>query len=729
MVFLKANEERFFFEVENSIEEFHLAHLTGAEEISSLYHFEIEVVSDDADIDISALVGKSAVVTIMDQGGLENEYIDEQCRFIHGLIAEIKLGAQGVSQSTYHIVLVPKVWILQHRKNSRIFQQQDIKSIISKVLVDGGIENGEFRFELSKTYPEYDYCVQYRETDLGFIQRLLVEEGVHYYFEHTDEKHVLVFSDTSRVNPVIIGEAEINCYHDGQGAIREQHIFSFSYSESIVSGKVTLRDFDFRKPNLKLEAFEKSTLDTALEVYDHPGRFYSSERGRNNATIRLESLNSYRKSAQGSSDVNRLTPGYSYTLRGHDRDDLNVEYLIARVEHFCSQPQVLEAGATTEGSKYSNKFICVPLDVSFRPSTDIHYPVVEGSQTATVTGPEGEEIYTDEHGRIKVQFHWDREGKSDQDSSCWIRVSQPSAGGAFGGMFIPRIGEEVVVDFLEGDPDQPLIIGRVYHGLNRPPYKLPENKTISTLKSNSSKGGGGFNELRFEDKKGEEQLFIHSEKDTDIRTKNIRREWVGNNRHLIVENDRYAEIRNNDHTTVIADQHIKVEGDSHFTFVGDHFQKTESSENYVVAADRISEIGANDNLKVSSNINHETGSKYSIKAGNQIHINAGTSIHLEAGGSKIHIGPGGISISGPAINLNSGGAPGASPVKPAKVSQAVLPNKPLEALNSVVGRVTTTVNKSSIQQPKDFSPQAKAMIYAAKAGTPFCQQCEDAKKS
>ncbi len=729
MVFLSANEERFFFEVQNSLEEFHLVHLNGAEEISSLYQFEIEVVSDDSDIDLSSLIGKAAVVTIMDQCGLESDYIDDQCRFIHGLISEIKLGAQGVRQSTYHISLVPKIWALQHRKNSRIFQQLNVQNIISKSLVDAGIESGEFRFELSKEYPDYDYCVQYRETDLGFIQRLLAEEGIHYYFEHTDEKHILVFSDTSIINPKIIGNSEINCYHDGQGAIREQHIFSFSYSESIVPGKVTLRDFDFRKPNLKLEAHDKADVDTELEVYDYPGRFYSAARGENNALIRLESLNRYRKSAMGSSDVNRLTPGYSYSLVGHDRDKLNCEYLIARVEHFCSQPQVLEVGATTEGSKYNNKYLCVPFDVPFRPSIDIHSPVVEGSQTATVTGPEGEEIYTDKHGRIKVQFHWDREGKSDEDSSCWVRVSQPAAGGSFGGMFIPRIGEEVVVDFLEGDPDQPLVIGRVYHGLNRPPYKLPENKTISTLKTNSSKGGDGFNELRFEDKKGEEQLFLHSEKDTDIRTKNVRREWVGNNRHLIVENDRYAEIRNNDHTTVTADQHIKVEGDSHFTFVGDHFQKTESSENYVVAADRVSDIGANDNLKVGSNINHETGSKYSIKAGNQIHIKAGTSIHLEAGGSKIHIGPGGISISGPAINLNSGGAPGSSPVKPAKVSQAALPTKPLEALNSLVGQVTASVNKSSIQQPKGYSPQAKAMIYAAKAGTPFCQQCEDAKKS
>ena len=688
MVFLSANEERFFFELQDTedSEQFSLVRLKGAEEISALFDIAVEVVSYDGDIDFSTLIGQPAFVTLLDQ----TDGSEELTRYIHGMIAEVSLGDQGVNQSSYHIRLVPKIWALQHRQNSRIFQFQNVQTIIEAVLTDAGLDADEFRFDLAKSYPDYDYCVQYRETELDFIQRLLAEEGIHYYFEHSDEGHVLIFSDTSGSNPAISGDPLLDCYHDSQGAVREQHIFNFNYSEAIVPGKVTLRDFDFKKPNLKLESIKSGELDVPLEIYDHPGRFMDSGRGSNNAVIRLESLNSYRQSAKGQSDVNRMTPGCSFELTGHDRDLLNTEYLIARVEHECSQPQVLEVGASTEGSKYSNKYICVPFDVPFRPSTDVKSPHVEGTQTATVTGPEGEEIYTDEHGRIKVQFHWDREGQGNETSSCWIRVSQVQAGGSFGGMFLPRIGEEVVVDFLEGDPDKPLVIGRVYHGLNRPPYRLPEHKTLSTIKTNSTKGGDGFNEIRFEDKKGEEQVFYHAEKDIDQRTKHDHRSWLGNDRHKIVEGNVYSEYRSDDH---------------HLT-QGDQFQQVNKNQHLTIDKSQHVSIGQKSHLYAGQQIHH--------KAGQKILITAGTEIVLKAGSGMVKLDPSGVTITGASIKLNSGGGGGS-----ATKASPTPPTQPVEAQSDAAGFV------SEAKQPEPEWSSLPAFKYRdmAKSGETVVHDC------
>ncbi len=695
MVFLKANEERFLFQLQDAEdrEQFSLARLNGAEEISALFEFAIEVVSDDGDIDFATLIGQPAFVTLLDQ----TDGSEDLTRYIHGMVSEVTLGDQGINQSTYHIRLVPKIWALQHRQNSRIFQFQNVQTIIQTILTDAGLNSDEFRFDLLKSYPDYDYCVQYRETELDFIQRLLAEEGIHYYFEHSDEAHVLVFSDTSGSNPAISGDPLLDCFHDSQGAVREQHIFSFSYSESIVPGKVTLRDFDFKKPSLKLESAKAGELDVPLEIYDHPGRFIDSGRGNNNALIRLESLNRYRQMAKGSSDVNRMTPGYSFELTGHDRDALNSEYLIARVEHECSQPQVLEVGASTEGSQYSNSYLCVPFEVPFRPTTEVKSPHVEGTQTAMVTGPEGEEIYTDEHGRIKVQFHWDREGQGNETSSCWIRVSQSHAGGSFGGMFIPRIGEEVIVDFLEGDPDKPLVIGRVYHGLNRPPYKLPEHKTRSTIKTNSSKGGDGFNEIRFEDKKGEEQVFYHAEKDVDQRTKNDHRSWLGNDRHKIIEGKVYSEYRSDEHHLTQGDQFQQVNKNQHVT------------------------IDQNLHLSVGQKSHLYAGQQIHQKAGQKIYITAGTEIVLKAGSGMVKLDPSGVTITGASIKLNSGGGGGSA----AKASPTP-PTPPVEAQSDNPGQISEPLpQQMAWQSTPAFTHQVAQDRVTDQPITQMCQKQPD----
>ena len=655
-MFLKANEERFLFNVQGSSADFSLVRLVGAEQVSGVFSFEIELVSRQADIALESLMGQAAAVTLMDQTGDENE----QTRYIHGIISYAALGEEGVRQTGYRVVLVPKLWLLQHRINSRIFQFLSVRDIISRVLDEHKYQGDEYRFELTRSYSERQYCVQYAESDLNFIERLLEEEGIHYYFEHNADKHAIVFSDASYSSPFISGDTEIPYYHHAQGAVSEQHLFRFQYAEAIRPGKVSLRDFNFTKPNMDLTSAVSHGQDEALEIYDYAADFMDAGRGAHLAQARLDGANRKRQTALAESDVNRCTPGYSFAVSDLDRDELNGEYFIARVEHDCAQPQVLEAGATTEGSRYSNKLRLISMQTPYRPKRcPDKVPFIEGIQTATVTGPVGEEIYTDDHGRVKVQFHWDREGQLDENTTCWVRVSQNSAGGAFGSLFIPRIGDEVIVDFIEGNPDRPIITGRVYHGHNMPPYSLPEHKTRSTIKTQSTKDGEGYNEIRFEDRKGEEEIFIRAEKDLDQRTLDTHKQWVGNDHQQLVEHNEYREFYNEEHALTKGDYHREVK--THY--------------NHTVAPDYHTQIG-------KTGYQH-AGNEADWKAGQKILFEAGNEILIKAGGSTITINPAGVNVNGAAINLNGGGGGGS-----AKAAAPVAPEPPLEADLDQAGYVT-----------------------------------------
>lgn len=685
-MFLKANEERFLFNVEGSAE-FSLVRLSGVEQVSQVFSIEIELVSKQTDIEIDQIVGKAACVTLLDQTGDENE----QTRYINGIVANAVIGEEGVRQSSYRVTLVPKIWLLKHRLDNRIFQFLTTRDIITHLLSEHNFSSDEFRFDLTRPASAREYCVQYAESDLNFIERLLEEEGIHYYFEHSADKHTIVFSDSSTSSPYISGEAEIPYFHHAQGAISEQHIFRFQYAEAIRPGKVSLRDFNFTKPNLDLTETASHQQDTALEIYDYPANFMESGRGSHLTDARLDSANRKRKTVEAESDVNRCAPGFSFTLLDHERSELNSEYFISRIEHVCSQPQVLETGATTEGSKYSNKLNLVSMDTPYRPKVDLDKrPVIQGAQTATVTGPEGEEIYTDEHGRVKVQFHWDRIGEYDENTSCWLRVSQNSAGGAFGSMFLPRIGDEVIVDFLEGNPDRPIITGRVYHGHNMPPYALPEHKTRSTIKTLSSKGGGGYNEIRFEDKKGEEEVFIRAEKDLDQRTLDTHKQWIGHEHQQLVEHNEYREFYNEEHALTKGDYHREVK----------------TNYNHTITPDYHAQIG-------KSGFQHAVNES-NWKAGQKIIFEAGTEILIKAGGSTITINPAGVKVNGAAINLNGGGGGGS-----AAAAAPVAPEPPLEADLDQAGYVT---EGKAAAEPWIPAPTLKRMALVDQPAIGLCMK-------
>ncbi len=463
-------------EVQGLSATFAVARMEGAEGVSELFHFDLVLTSDDKLIPFADVIGKSAALSMEPGKG--------ETRFVHGIISRFRQAEESHRVAVYHATLVPKLWRLQHRQESRIFQEQTAPSIIQKVLKGAGIT--DIRVALSASYATREYCVQYRETDFAFVSRLMEEEGIFYFFEHEAGKHVLVLADAPSAPTAIAGDATL-LFRPGHGALTQaaESIMRFSHTEELQPGKLSLSDFNFKKPSLSLLVSSQASEGADHEIYDYPGEYDVPGDGTALSKVRLEELQALRKIGDGQSTSMRLTPGFTFSMGEHPRDELNIKYLVTKVQHRASQ--VAGEGHGMEGNEgYQNTFQCIPAEVPYRPARKTPRPTIKGVQTAIVTGPGGEEIHTDEHGRVKVHFHWDRNGTKDDKSSCWIRVSQLWAGAGWGAMWIPRIGHEVVVDFIEGDPDRPLIVGRVYHGANVPPYALPGEKTKSTIKSNSS---------------------------------------------------------------------------------------------------------------------------------------------------------------------------------------------------------------------------------------------------
>lgn len=488
------------FEFEVSGISFAVLEFKAAERISTPYNVDLVLVSED-DADFEGIIGQEAFLKII--GEVED-------RYFHGIVTEFaQTGAKG-RFLIYEATLAPAMWLLTLEQDCRIFQEKTVQEIIETILEDANIAGDRYEFRLQNEYEPRTYCVQYRESDFDFISRLMEEEGIFYFFEHRQEQHVIVFGD-SDVNymPIPGGSAELEFFPPDAMVTEPEFITAFSLSRKILSGKVTHTDYNFEKPSLDLNKEEEADQHATLERYDYPGKYSEPGPGKKRAEVRLQESMAYLKQGRGTGVCPRFGTCLTFSLAGHSSDAFNAEYLLVDVVHDGYQPQVLEEFADSGASfHYLNSFMCIPKDVTFRPERRTPKARVEGVQTAIVVGPPGEEIYPDAHGRVKVQFHWDREGQNDENSSCWIRVSQLWAGVEWGAMHIPRIGQEVVVSFEEGDPDRPLITGRVYHGTNLPPYPLPDEKTKSTIRSETSLGGGSHNELMFEDLNGQTRVEL-----------------------------------------------------------------------------------------------------------------------------------------------------------------------------------------------------------------------------
>lgn len=623
---------RFSFKVDGLSAVTYVARFEADEAVSELFRVELLLTSDDKDIAFADVVGKPAALELTTDGS--------EPRYLHGIVARFRHGEDGKKLTTYQAILVPKLWRLQHRHDSRIFQAMTVPDIIAQVLDGAGVT--DHRSALTGSYSPREYCVQYRESDLAFVCRLMEEEGIYYFFEHTADKETLVLADAPSA-PAPIAAPDTLAYKGTLGALAHgESVSRFSSWEEVRPGKVTLTDYNFKKPSLSLLSSTSGQRDADLELYDYPGEYDLPGDGGSLAKVRLEEASARRAVGEGQSGCVRLTPGYTFSLGDHPRDAENKKYLLTRVRHEGSQPELGEAAAGHETRSYHNSFDVIPAAVPFRPERRTPRPTIKGVQTAIVTGPGGEEIHVDEHGRVKVHFHWDRQGKKDDKSSCWIRVSQIWAGAGWGAMWIPRVGHEVVVDFLEGDPDRPIIVGRVYHGANVPPYPLPAEKTKSTIKSDSSKGGGGNNELRFEDKKGQEEIWLHGQKDWNIKIEHDKNQLVGHDetkkvghdetyeighdQALQVDHDRVKEVKN--------DQREKIGGNKAITVAKQHTESIGGDESLDVGGEREVSVGKGHRETVGADQSVEVGGDQSVSVAKGMSLSVGNAKSESVGGSS-----------------------------------------------------------------------------------------------
>jgi type VI secretion system secreted protein VgrG len=514
-----------------------LESFSGTEAISTLFAFELLMLSEDPSIPFDALVGQKVTVTVALENGGE--------RHFDGYVRSFARITSMDDRARYRAEMVPWFWFLTQNTNSRVFQNKTTPEIIKRVVQDRGFA-GDMEDRLQATYEARDYCVQYQETDFNFVSRLMEEDGIFYFFQHQNGDHKLILGDAVGVHAPCPQQARAR-FHRGRAVFEEDTVFTFRKEQHYHAGRYTLADYHFLMPSKGIRSSTTSVVqlrdNSKFEVYDYPG-YYARPRfdeGRTEKVQRegdrLVKLRMEREEVEhirvyGTSTCRAFSAGYKFTLTDHPGSDLNDTYLLTSVTHEASSnvPDDTVAG-------YSNSFAAIPATMPYRPTQTTVKPTVPHLQTAVVVGKQGEEIWTDKYGRVKVQFHWDREGKMDENSSCWVRVAQNWAGKRWGTTFLPWIGQEVIVDFLEGDPDQPIIIGSVYNAEQMPPYELPENKTQSGIKTRSSKGGDStnFNEIRFEDKKGEEQILIHAEKNQDIEVENDETTHVKHDRTVIVE--------------------------------------------------------------------------------------------------------------------------------------------------------------------------------------------------
>ena len=432
-------------------------------------------------------------------------------------MSRFSAGDESHGQRGYAAEVVPWLWFLTQTANCRIFQKKTVKDIIEKVFKDRGFT--DFEMELKGSHKTWEYCVQYRETDFNFVSRLMEQEGIFYYFRHTADKHLLVLADQKGAYKDCV-EKEVDFPTDYSGIAVKDHITSWEHRWEFRPGKWAQTDYNFETPSDALLAQTQTSIPLPdakkFEVFDYPGEYAKKSDGDAEIKLRMEVEEAKYDVVHGASICPTFTPGHKFTVKSHPcSSEKNKTFVITSIGHSATEPKSYGTGDSSVGRAYSNSFTCIPDKVPFRPARITPKPVVSGIQTAVVVGPKGEEIDVDKYGRVKVQFFWDREGKKDENSSSWIRVAQNWAGKQWGMVFHPRIGQEVIVDFLEGDPDRPLIIGRVYNDEQMPPYTLPSEKTQSGIKSRSTQQGESahFNELRFEDKKGEEEVYFHAEKD------------------------------------------------------------------------------------------------------------------------------------------------------------------------------------------------------------------------
>ncbi|EFI2991547.1 type VI secretion system tip protein VgrG [Escherichia coli] len=537
------------------------ASLGGTETVGELFTYSIKLktpdtlnlgyVSPAANLQLKPMVGKDLCVNIELDGSGK--------RYISGLVTAARVAGHQGRSVVYELRLEPWLKILTHTSDYKAFQNKNVVDILDEVL-------DEYPWPVEKrlveNYPTRAWQVQYGETDFAFIQRLMQEWGIYWWFEHSENSHTLVLADAINVHKAC-ADSPLVCYYQKGLKLDKEFIHTITANESLRSGQWVLNDFDFMKPRSLLKSTVANPRETGLAEYEHyewPGDYFTKSEGEMLTRIRMEEQRSPGSRVQGSGNIRTLMTGFTFTLENYPTAEVNREYLLVQTTLFI-QDNAQHSGQEQHFS-YSTSFELHPTSEVYRPQRTLSKPHTKGPQSAIVTGPAGQEIWTDKYGRVKVQFGWDRYGKNDENSSCWVRVSYPWAGKGFGGIQIPRIGQEVLVDFKNGDPDLPIIVGRTYNQDTMPPWGLPGAATQSGFYSHTIGGGpANANALRFEDKPGGEEVWLHAEKDQRIEVNNNESHWVGNNRLKVIDKTETAIIGEKRSLTVQTDDISLAGGD------------------------------------------------------------------------------------------------------------------------------------------------------------------------
>lgn len=642
--------------------------MRGAERISEPFAFDVELFSEDAALAFDSIVGKNACVTVT--------MPDDSKRYVNGVVARFAQGGRDLRHTTYFAELRPWFWVLRQHVDCRVFQEMTALEIIEKVF--GDLSYTDYENKCTGAFAARDYCVMYQESTFDFVSRLLEDEGCFYYFTHTADKHTLVLADSADAYAAVAGPATVGFEDRRRVDWPEQLVTSCRLEKRVIPKEFWMDDYNFETPATDLHA--KSSGSAGKHgLAEYPGGFTEKAKGETKAGLRLDAFEAEEKQLTGESHCRGFFAGAKFTLEEHPRADANAEYVLAEVSHQAAH------------NGYSNTFAALPATVVARPRVKTRRPRIHGSQTAVVKGKSGEEIWTDEYGRIKVRFHWDHQGDADgyadEKSSCWVRVAHSWAGKGWGAIFIPRVGMEVVVSFLEGDPDRPLVTGCVYNAAQTVPYSLPDDQTKSTIKSESSKEGAGkFNEIRFEDLKDSEEIYIHSEKDMlteiennrtvilkeanaeeghDVLTIELGDRTVtlmkgnlttlleeGDEEHVLKTGNRTIAVKGNQEVNIEGDYAIGVKGDLTITVDGD-IQLTSKKQIILESGSNFNvDCGSNMKVEASSNYTAKAGANYKAEAGANLTAKAGANAKLDGGAMTEVKGGAQTKVAGPMVDIS-----------------------------------------------------------------------------
>jgi len=753
-----------------------LAGFTGHEAMSRLFKFQLDLLQEKAvegfvGVKFHDIVGKNVTINVTLSDGTQ--------RYFNGLVSRFALSGEDSIFVHYQMEVVPWTWLLTRYADCKIFHNKSVNAIIQQVFSDRS--QTDFKFQLSNTYPTLEYCVQYRETDFNFISRLMEQYGIFYYFEHESDKHTMVIADASNSLSSCPGQETAGFNLAGGGVDEDDVVNSISFEQVLLSGKYTLNDYYFETPTANLLTSETTVWGDpsilSFELYDYPGDYTNRTDGTAAAKLRMQEVEAGFGALTGSSVCRAFTTGYTFDLTDAPQPGMNITYLLTEIQHTSSAAGgYSSSGGGQQGGSdtYSNHFSCVPGNLPFRPARLTPKPFVQGPQTAVVVGKsqvssdstdnqesasDGEEIWVDKYGRVMVLFPWDRLAAC----SCWVRVSQDWAGQGWGSITIPRVGQEVIVSFIEGDPDRPIVTGRVYNADQVVPYKLPDYQTRSTFMTRSSKGGSArtYNELRFEDKAGAEQVFIRAQYDYDTQVLHDTREAIGNNRSLTVAKDQMESVGGDLHTQVAGGVTEKVGKDVNTTIsggivetVGKDVNTTVSGGvvesvgkdvNTAISGGLIESVGKDQNTNVTGNLNaksgqainlnagtnmvtasgqafsHNAGMSIDLKGGMSVTIEAGTTLTLVVGGNSVVLSPAGVSITGTMVMINSGGSASSanapSPTSPTSPASPTSPGSPTDPDKADDGKTGTKLGSGDFASSPGTAGPAGSAAPAGAQGT------------